>query len=288
MNFPVVADRFDYFLAEVRKIRPLSAEREFELAVRYQEEGDVEAAHELVVSHLPFVVKIAFQYKNYNLPLPDMVQEGSIGLMKSVKRFDPYKGYRLASFAVWWIKAYVKNFIIKSWNLVKLGTTQAQRRLFFRIGDIGEHADAESKAARVKELAEDLKVKEDDVIEMVARMKAREYSLSDTVGEDGTLTAIDLIEDETPDQQALLEERETETALSDFTEKALTKLNDRERFIITKRYFDDEPWTLQQLGDHYGTSRERMRQIEKRALGKLRKELAAHPIAGLLPEPIAA
>ncbi len=118
-------------------------EREFELAVKYHETGEVEAAQEMVVSHLPFVVKVAFQYRHYMIPVQDLIQEGTIGLMKAVKRFDPYRGYRLVSFAVWWIKAYIKNFILKNWNLVKLGTTQAQRKLFFRIGDAGEHSDEE-------------------------------------------------------------------------------------------------------------------------------------------------
>ena len=156
MNYPVLANGLDSFLAQVRTIKPLSPEREYEIAVKYKETGDIDAAHELVVSHLPFVVKVAFQYRHYQIPVQDLIQEGTIGLMKAVKRFDPYRGFRLVSFAVWWIKAYIKNFILKSWNLVKLGTTQAQRKLFFRIGDIGEHFDEDARAARIKELAEDL------------------------------------------------------------------------------------------------------------------------------------
>ncbi|MBM3299478.1 MAG: sigma-70 family RNA polymerase sigma factor, partial [Deltaproteobacteria bacterium] len=166
MNYPVITSGLDQFLSEVRKIRPLSAEREYELAVRYKETKDREAAHELVVAHLPFVVKVAFQYRHYMLPMADLIQEGSIGLMKALKRYDPYRGYRLVSFAVWWIKAYIKNFIIRSWNLVKLGTTQAQRRLFYRMGGLGEHSDDDSRNARIRDLAEELAVKEDDVIEM--------------------------------------------------------------------------------------------------------------------------
>ncbi len=272
MNYPVATNPLDYIFAQVRAIKPLSQEREFALAVEYRETGDVEAAHELVVSHLPFVVKTAFQYRHYMLPMQDLIQEGSIGLMKAVKRFDPYRGYRLVSFAVWWIKAYIKNFILSSWNLVKLGTTQAQRKLFFRIGDIGEHVNQESKAARVEELAQELKVKTDDVIEVESRVKAREWSLSDTVGADKDLTAMDLLEDPGPDQEQLLMERESEAELSRATRKALKKLDPRERFIITKRFMDDSTWTLQKLGDHFGTSRERVRQLEKRALNKLKHE----------------
>ncbi len=273
MNYPVVsANQLDHFLSQVRKIQPLTAEREFELAVKLSNTGDVEAAHELVVSHLPFVVKVAFQYRHYMLPVQDLVQEGTIGLMKAVKRFDPHKGFRLVSFAIWWIKAYIKNFILRSWNLVKLGTTQAQRKLFFRVGDIGEHSDEASRASRIDDLATQLKVKTDDVIEMEARVRARDWSLNETFGNDKDLSPLELLEDESANQESLMIEAETEQELSETTEKALQKLDSRERFIVTKRFMDDNPWTLQKLGDHFGTSRERMRQIEKRALKKLKNE----------------
>ncbi|MGC8660739.1 MAG: RNA polymerase factor sigma-32, partial [Desulfomonilaceae bacterium] len=223
---------------------------------------------------LPFVVKIAFQYRHYMLPVQDLIQEGAIGLMKAVKRFDPYKGYRLVSFAIWWIKAYIKNYILKSWNLVKLGTTQAQRKLFFRIGDIGEHKDAESRSERIEKLAEELNVRSDDVIEVEARVKARDWSLNEVIGDDKDFTAIDMLEDESDNQEVQMMAMESEKELSEATGKALKKLDDRERFIVEKRFMDDSPWTLQRLGEHFGTSRERMRQIEKRALGKLKRELS--------------
>jgi RNA polymerase sigma-32 factor len=261
----------------------LTPEREHALAVRYRETGDREAAHELVVSHLPFVVKVAFQYRHYMIPLPDLIQEGTIGLMKAVKRFDPDKGYRLVSFAVWWIKAYIKNFILKSWNLVKLGTTQAQRKLFFRIGDIGEHMDDASRDARIDELARELKVKPDDVIEVQARMKAREWSLNEMVGEDKDIMSMELLEDQSANQEEMLMEQERERDLSRATKKALRKLDPRERFIVSKRFMEDSPWTLQKLGEHFGTSRERVRQLEKRALNKLRNELSPQAAAELLP-----
>jgi RNA polymerase sigma-32 factor len=257
----------------VRSIKPLTPEREFELAVKYKETQDRDAAHELVVSHLPFVVKIAFQYRHYKVPVQDLIQEGTIGLMKAVRRFDPYKGFRLVSFAVWWIKAYVKNFILKSWNLVKLGTTQTQRKLFFRMGDIGEHLNDEAKRARIKELASELEVKEDDVIEMEARVKAREWSLNESLGADNDLTGLDFLVDASADQEQMLMDKEGEAEIEGMTGKALKKLDPRERLIIKKRYLDDSPWTLQKLGDHFGTSRERVRQLEKRALDKLRNEL---------------
>jgi len=283
MNYPVPLGNLDQFLAQVRSIKPLSPEREFELAVRYIETGDIEAAQEMVVSHLPFVVKTAFHYRHYMIPVADLIQEGTIGLMKAVKRFDPYKGYRLVSFAVWWIKAYIKNYILKTWNLVKLGTTQAQRKLFFRIGDIGEHFDRESREARIKELAKELNVKTDEVIEVEARVKAREWSLNDAVGDDNDLSAIDLLEDTSANQEQLLIEHESEDELSHTTSKALKKLDPRERFIVSKRFMDDTPWTLQQLGDHFGTSRERVRQLEKRALGKLRSEPSLSSAYAALP-----
>jgi RNA polymerase sigma-32 factor len=282
MNYPVIANQLDHFLNEVRRIKPLTPEREYELAVRFREHDDVEAAHELVVSHLPFVVKVAFQYRHYMLPVQDLIQEGAIGLMKAVKRFDPYRGFRLVSFAVWWIKAYMKNYILKSWNLVKLGTTQAQRKLFFRIGDIGDPGDQEARAKRIKKLAEDLKVKEDDVIEVEARVKSREWSLNDTVGDEGDMTAMDLLADDVANQEARLMAKEEESELSSATKKALRKLDPRERFIIKKRFLDDSGWTLQKIGEHFGTSRERVRQLEKRALGKLKKEFSPQLLQNLL------
>lgn len=283
MNYPVVKDQLSHFLTQVRGIKPLTPEREYALAVRYQETGDREAAHELVVSHLPFVVKVAFQYRHYMIPVQDLIQEGTIGLMKAVKRFDPAKGYRLVSFAVWWIKAYMKNFILKSWNLVKLGTTQAQRKLFFRIGDIGEHMDDDSRNARIDELAKELKVKSDDVIEVEARIKAREWSLNEMVGEDKDLMSMELLQDHSANQEEMMMEREREKELSRATKKALKKLDPRERFIVAKRFMEDSPWTLQKLGEHFGTSRERVRQLEKRALNKLKNELSPEAAADLLP-----
>lgn len=283
MSYPIAASGFDNFLTQVRTIQPLSAEREFELAVKFKEADDREAAHELVVSHLPVVVKVAFQYRFYQFPVQDLVQEGTIGLMKALKRFDPYKGYRLVSFAIWWIKAYIKNYILKSWNLVKLGTTQAQRKLFYRVGDIGEHADQDSKDKRVKDLAEQLKVKEDEVIEMESRVRAREWSLNEMMGEDKDLEAIEFLQDPSPDQEEQIMQKETEQALPIVTEKAMEKLDPRERFIIEQRFLEESPWTLQKLGDHFGTTRERVRQLEQRALRKLRRELESSGAQALLP-----
>ena len=280
MNYPVVSTQWDQFLSLVRSTKILSREREFELAVKYHETGDVEAAQEMVVSHLRFVVKVAFQYRHYMIPVQDLIQEGAIGLMKAVKRFDPYRGFRLVSFAVWWIKAYIKNFIMKNWNLVKLGTTQAQRKLFFRIGEVGEHADEETRQEHIEDLATELKVKPDDVIEVEFRMKAREWSLNEMVGDEKDISALDLLSADSPDQRSQLIERETEQALSTATDRALTKLDPRERFIVTKRHMEDSPWTLQKLGDHFGTSRERVRQLEKRALKKLKGEFSPSFLEG--------
>jgi RNA polymerase sigma-32 factor len=283
MNYPVVSTQRDQFLSPVGSIKPLSAEREFELAVKYHETGDVEAAQEMVVSHLPFVVKVAFQYRHYMISVQDLIQEGAIGLMKAVKRFDPYRGFRLVSLAVWWIKAYIKNFILKNWNLVKLGTTQAQRKLFFRIGEVGEHADEETRQEHIENLATKLKVKPDDIIEVEARMKAREWSLNQMVGDEKDISALDLLPANSPDQESQLIEKETEQALSAATDNALKKLDWRERFIVTKRFMEDSRWTLQKLGDHFGTSRERVRQLEKRALKKLKREFSPSFLKDALP-----
>ncbi len=282
-NYPVVSSQLNQFINKVRSIKPLSAERELELAVKYSQTGDISAAHELVVSHLPFVVKIAFQYKNYMLPVQDLIQEGTIGLMKAVQRFDANKGYRLVSFAVWWIKAYIKNYILRSWSLVKIGTTQAQRKLFFRVGDIGKHLEQDDKTAQIEDLAKELKVKTDDVIEVEARVKAREWSLNEQIGEDKGLTAIDLLEDTSPNQEKMFIRNESERELSAAVEKAMKKLNPREQFIISKRIMDDSPWTLQKLGEHFGTSRERVRQLEKRALNKLKSEFSPQFMEMTLP-----
>jgi RNA polymerase sigma-32 factor len=283
MNYPVLSNGFGNFLNEVKKIKTLTPEREFELAVRYKTDGDIQAAQELTISHLPFVVKIAFQYRHYMLPVQDLVQEGAMGLMKAIKRFDPYLGYRLASFAVWWIKAYIKNFIIRSWNLVKLGTTTAQRKLFYRIGDIGEHGDDESRQDRIKDLAEELNVKEDEVIEVEARMRARDYSLDEVFGDEDGLSPVNLIEDQSSNQEQMLMERESESLLTKALRDAMKKLNERENLIIRKRYLGDTPWTLQEIGNHFGVTRERARQLEARALGKLRAELGPQKVTELLP-----
>ena len=172
---------------------------------------------------------------------------------------------------------------MKSWNLVKLGTTQAQRKLFFRMGEIGEHPDNESRHKRIDELARELKVKSDEVIEMEARVKAREQSLNETIGEDKNLAPIEMLEDSSANQEEQLIERETEEELSLATKNALKKLDRRERFIITKRFMDDSPWTLQKLGNHFGTSRERVRQLEKRALAKLKVEFSPQMAALAAP-----
>ena len=261
MNYPVAITRSNNFLSQVRHIKPLTPEQEYELAVKYRESGDLEAAHELVVSHLPFVVKVAFQYRHYMIPVQDLIQEGTIGLMKAVKRFDPYKGFRLVSFAVWWIKAYIKNYILKSWNLVKLGTTQAQRKLFF---PNGRHRRAYGSGVQgtngFRSWQKSSRSKRDDVIEMEARVKARDWSLNETVGDEGDLSGIDMLVDDSESQEKMLIDMETETEISTMTKKALKKLDPRERFIITKRFLDDSDGrfrnsvnTSEQVANEYGS-----------------------------------
>jgi RNA polymerase sigma-32 factor len=274
-------------LSQIKQIEPLTARREYELAVKYEELGDHDAADELLVSHLPLVIAVAFRYRHYRLPMEDLVQEGAIGLMKALMRFDPHKGHRFASFAEWWVKAYIRTFIIKTWSLVKLGTTQAQRKLFFRIGDIGEHSDQKSRDKRIEELARKLQVKTRDVIEVEARVRARERHLDEEQSARKGFGAIGPSNDLSLDQEELLIRKESEIALSDLTEIALRKLDRRERFIITKRFMDDTPWTLRQLGDRFGITRERVRQVQQRALCKLKKELcgisSTHSATFLIP-----
>ena len=280
MNYPVIANQLEGFLSQIRSIKPLTAEEEFENAVRYRESDDLDAAHALVVSHLPFVVKIAFQYRHYMIPVQDLIQEGCIGLMKAVKRFDPHKGYRLVSFAVWWIKAYIQNHIIKSWSMVKMGTTQAQRKLFYRIGDLPDAVDTQDHMDNVTQLADRIKVSEEEVFDMWSRLKCRDLSLDDTLGEYSRDTFADTLRDESMNQEHMITEIQDQINLQDWATQALDTLNPRERYIIQKRIMSEEPETLKDLGEHFGVTRERARQIERAALQKLKgnylhSELAA-------------
>jgi RNA polymerase sigma-32 factor len=262
------------YLAEIRRIPLLGAEQERELARRFRD-GDGRAGHQLVAANLRFVVKVAFEYRSYGLRMPDLVQEGNIGLMRAVQKFDPEKQIRLISYAVWWIRAYIQNHILRSWSLVKLGTTQAQRKLFFSLARTRralEHAGDEP--GDVGEIARSLSVKPAEVVEMSMRLDRRDQSLDQPVGEDGWATHGDRLPASTPSAHEELAAAELQHQVGDGVRAALARLDARERFIIEQRIMAEPPMSLRELGHHFGFSRERARQLELRATEKLRIELA--------------
>ena len=272
----MAADRsIDRYVGEIGGYTLLSREAELSLARKYREDGDVQAAHRLVVSNLRFVVKVAHEYRGYGLKILDLIQEGNIGLMMAVKKFEPAKGYRLISYAVWWIRAYIQNFIMRSWSLVKLGTTQAQRKLFFKLRSERERADREAGmrgAVSAGELAARLAVTEQDIIDMEGRLGARDFSLDVELQEGARQTHIEMLaspEDETnqEDNYAVREERQM---LRGRVDEAMETLNEKERYIVRNRLMSDEPQTLQQIGQHFRISRERARQIEGNVIRKIR------------------
>ena len=274
MKLPAIAGTLEVYMAEINKFPILSAEEEFRYAIDWQKNSNMEAAEKLVVSNLRFVVKIAHEYRNYGVKLADLIQEGNIGLMHAIKKFDPYKGYRLISYAVWWIRAYIQNYIIKTWSLVKIGTTQAQRKLFFKLNQTKKDIQALSlKNPEFSEIADSLGVREDEVKEMDVRMSNRDLSLDMAIGDDGGASHMDYLTYNGEDQEsALIRKEETELVQKNIT-GALAVLNEKEMYIIKHRVMADDPKTLQEIGDLYHITRERARQIEKQALKKLRLAL---------------
>ncbi len=271
MELPSVTSTLDIYIAEINRFPVLSADEEFRLAVRFKKYNDVEAAEKLVVSNLRFVVKIAHEYRNYGVKLTDLIQEGNIGLMHAVKKFDPYKGYRLISYAVWWIRAYIQNFIIKSWSLVKIGTTQAQRKLFFKLSQAKKKLETISeKNPEFREIAESLGVKEHEIEEMDLRLSHRDLSLDAYINDESETAHIDYLTYGGEDQEMVLIKKEEMHLVKRNIAGALANLNERESFIIRHRIMTDNPITLQEIGNKYKITRERARQIEKQALKKLR------------------
>ena len=270
MDFWTEADGLKVYLAEIDHYPILSREKENELALKYKETGDSELLNELVTSNLRFVIKVALGYKNYGVKIMDLIQEGNLGLIKAVERFDPDKGYRLISYAVWWIKAYIQNHIIKSWSMVKIGTTQAQRKLFYRIGDLPDAVDSEDHLDNVSQLADRINVTEDEVVEMWSRLKCRDLSLDDTLGDTSRETFADTLRDDSMNQEHSMVELQDQIVLKGWADQALESLNPRERHIINKRILSEQPETLKDLGEHFGVTRERARQIERAALQKLK------------------
>ena len=274
MKLPAVTGTLEMYIAEINRIPLLSAEEEFSIAVNLKKYKGIKEAEKLVVSNLRFVVKIAYEYKNYNVKLADLIQEGNIGLMHAVKKFDPYKGYRLISYAVWWIRAYIQNYIIRSWSMVKIGTTQAQRKLFFKLNRAKKELEAMSERnPEFKEIAESLNVKEIDVEEMGLRLSNRDVSMNAYLNDEEDATYLDFLTYQGDDQETeLIRKQEMELVQKNIS-GAMEKLTERESFIIRNRIMADEPMTLQEVGDHYNITRERARQIEKQALKKLQLAL---------------
>ncbi len=272
-NLPVIKNSLETYLAQINQFPLLTQEEEFQLAVKYRKYDDIEAAQKLITSNLRFVVKIAFEYKSYGVKIQDLIQEGNIGLMMAVKKFNPYKGYRFISYAIWWIRAYMQNFIIKTWSLVKIGTTQAQKKLFYKIGKVRKALEADGEnEKRYERLARDLDVAKEDIIEMEQRMSSRDLSLDTPFDEGKELTHLELLREESLNQEEAIAQEEEKKIREREVQNAMKRLNDKEAFVIKSRIMAEEPLTLQQIGDHLKLSRERVRQIESEALKKLKRE----------------
>ncbi len=273
-NLPVVRDSLQSYLTQINRFPLLTPEEEFDLAVGYRTHNDMESAQKLVTSNLRFVVKVALEYKSYRVKLVDLIQEGNIGLMMAVKKFDPHKGYRFISYAIWWIRAYIQNFIIRSWSLVKIGTTQAQKKLFYKIAKIRKELEPNGENEdKYERLAKDLDVAEKDIIEMEQRMSSRDLSLDTPVGEGEEMRPLDLLQQNSPNQEELFAEEEEKKIQSRQINNALKSLNEKEVYVIRNRIMADVPLTLQELGHRLKVSRERVRQIEGEALKKLKGRL---------------
>jgi RNA polymerase sigma-32 factor len=276
------ASSLELYLSEISRFPLLAPEEEQRLAREYGRDGDTRAAHRLVTANLRFVVKVAYEYRSYGFRMADLIQEGNIGLMKAVQKFDPDKGIRLISYGVWWIRAYIQNYILRSWSLVKLGTTQAQRKLFFSLARTRRELDrtslehgADSDGRDADKIARKLQVKAGEVREMELRMEGRDLSLDAPVGDDGGHAHVDFVASDEAGQDDTLSGEQERRVISGRIGAALGRLDRRERYIIEQRVMAERPMTLKELGAHFGFSRERARQLEIRAKEKLREELHA-------------
>jgi len=267
------------YLQEIRKFPMLEPGQEYMLAKRWIEEQDADAAHQMVTSHLRLAAKIAMGYRGYGLPQAEIISEANVGLMQAVKRFDPEKGFRLATYAMWWIRASIQEYILRSWSLVKMGTTSAQKKLFFNLrkakSRIGALDEGDMHPDNVEKIAGDLGVSEAEVISMNRRLSGGDASLNAMIGADGesSMEWQDWLEDEDADQAADYEFQDELSIRRDMLNSAMTGLNDRERDILTQRRLVDEVKTLEELSEIYGVSRERVRQIEVRAFEKLQEKM---------------
>ena len=266
-------DSLQRYLVEIRRYPLLSREEEHDLAVEYKEFGNIEAAYKLVTSNLRLVVMIAREYRKALRDLLDLIQEGNIGLMEAVKKFDPYRGVRFPSYAVWWVRAYIIRYIMNDWRMVKIGTTQAQRKLFFNLQKEKNKLEAEGFAPGPKLLAQRLNVKEGEVVEMEQRLFQRDLSTDVPVGGDGEATLLHFFPDNKQTPEERLAETEYRQVLSEKMEQFASRLKDKELVIFRKRLLNEEPLTLREIGENYGISRERVRQIEERVKKKLKAYL---------------
>jgi len=294
LTVPAEGSSLSRYLEEIRRFPMLEPEQEFMLAKRWQEQGDTEAAHQLVTSHLRLVAKIAMGYRGYGLPLNEIISEGNVGLMQAVKRFDPDRGFRLATYAMWWIRAAIQEYILHSWSLVKMGTTAAQKKLFFNLrklkGQMQAIDEGDLAPETVKAIAERLDVTETEVVEMNRRLEGGDRSLNVPLRVDSETDWQDWLVDETASQETRVVEADEFDHRMSLLHRAMAVLNERERHILTERRLKDEPTTLEELSGEYGISRERVRQIEVRAFEKLQRaiksleaEQAANAIGALPP-----
>ncbi len=265
------------YLQEIRKFPMLTPEEELELSHRWRDHEDIDAAHRLVTSHLRLVAKIAMGYRGYGLPVGELISEGNVGMMQAVKRFDPNRGFRLATYAMWWIRAAIQEYILHSWSLVKMGTTAAQKKLFFNLrrlkGQMQAIDDGDLQPEQVAKIAKALSVPEQDVVNMNRRLAAPDHSLNAPVRLDGEGEWQDWLVDDSDSQETTIADHEEMSGRQALLSNALKTLNERERHILTERRLKDEPTTLEELSGQYNISRERVRQIEVRAFEKLQKAM---------------
>ena len=277
-NLPALSNEggLSAYLSQIKKFPILAAEEEYMLAKNWKETGNLKSAEKLVTSHLRLVAKIAMGYKGYGLPVNEMISEGNIGLMQAVKKFEPEKGFRLATYAMWWIKASIQEYILRSWSLVKIGTTTAQKKLFFNLkkikNQISPKSEGDLRDEHVSEIAKKLDVSKNEVVSMNRRLAGKEHSLNAQIGEDGDQWQ-DWLVDKEMDQELKFAQKEEMSQRKDLLQESIKILNEREKEILYSRRLNDEPLTLEVLSKKYKISRERIRQIENKAFEKLQKHM---------------
>ena len=280
MRLPILSSEgnLSIYLQEIKKFPILTAEEEYMLAKRYKEHGDTKAAHKLVTSHLRLVAKIAMGYRGYGLPVTDLISEGNVGIMQAVKKFDPERGFRLATYAMWWIRAQIQEYVLHSWSLVKIGTTAAQKKLFFNLRKLKNQLSSidagNLSPENAREIASRLNVKEAEVLDMDNRLFSGDQSLNVQIGEEGDTEWQDMLVDSNDTQDNILANSNELSFRKKIFEQALEVLNDREKEIISLRKLKDKPVKLEELSKKFNISRERVRQIEEKAFEKLQKQVS--------------